>query len=131
MALNIPFDAASVKLPNAVAFRCDITASNLSKDAVIGGVFRGIDIRYDVSTQKLTIGKVVMNWPTDNNRFHLILFMDTTAVECFSGDGLNYGVVACRPDVGNIQSTVNIFKGTAADKSARFTKFRSIYNSKP
>ena len=127
MALNIPFDAASVKLPNAVAFRCDISASNLSKDAVIGGVFRGIDIRYDASSQKLTVGKTVMDWPTDTKPFHLIVFMDTTAVECFSGDGLNYGVVACRPAINNVQSTVNVFKGTAADKSAHFTKVRSIW----
>ena len=127
LVLHIPFDASSIKLPDAVSFRCDITASNLSNDAVIGGVFRGIDIRYDASTQKLTIGKAVLNWPTDNNRFHLILFMDTTAVECFSGDGLNYGVVACRPAINTVQSTVNVFKGTAADKSAHFTKFRSIW----
>ena len=83
---------------------------------------------YDASTQKLTVGKAVMDWPTDNNRFHLILFMDTTAVECFSGDGLNYGVIACRPAINNVQSTVNVFKGTAADKSVHFTKFRSIWN---
>lgn len=127
LVLHIPFDSSSIKLPDAVAFRCDITASNLSNAAVIGGIFRGIDIRYDASSQKLTIGKSVMDWPTDNNRFHLILFMDTTAVECFSGDGLNYGVVACRPAVNNVQSTVNVFKGTAADKSAHFTKFRSIW----
>ena len=127
LVLHIPFDASSIKLPDAVSFRCDITASNLSNDAVIGGVFRGIDIRYDAASQKLTIGKAVLNWPTDNNRFHLILFMDTTAVECFSGDGLNYGVVACRPAINTVQSTVNVFKGTAADKSAHFTKFRSIW----
>ena len=131
LVLHIPFDASSIKMPDAVAFRCDITASNLSNDAVIGGVFRGIDIRYDASTQKLTIGKAVLNWPTDNNRFHLILFMDTTAIECFSGDGLNYGVVACRPAINNVQSTVNVFKGTAADKSAHFTKFRSIFSREP
>ena len=127
IALNIPFDAASVKLPNAIALKCEIKAEKLSQNAVIGGVFRGFDIRYDASNQKLTIGKAVMDWPSDTNHFHLIIFMDTTAVECFSGDGLNYGVIACCPALDNYQSTVNIFHGTASDKHVRFTKFHSIW----
>ena len=87
-------------------------ACTLPADGAIRFDLRGIPLAYDAKAQKLTVDGKTVDWPTEQNRLALQVYLDRTSIEILSEDGLLLIPKAITPDPARRTLSVDVPSGT-------------------
>ncbi|MCL1919884.1 MAG: GH32 C-terminal domain-containing protein [Kiritimatiellaeota bacterium] len=98
-----------------------------SADAIVKLALRGIPFVYDAEKKTLTVSGHTAPFVLHNGRVELILYIDRTAVEVFSQDGLFYASRAVTPKADALGAALTVERGEAKDVSGTAYTLKSCW----